>query len=147
MINEEKIALMTNLAIYEKGEGKKSIPMSKYYKSDYMSLKIMNSLILSTLVYLLGVAFGILIQVEQILEELVSMDFLEVGKKLLILYLIVAGVNVAMTYIISRMRFQEERKGLNQYNANLKKLYGIAKKEEKREMQATGGREDGYIGD
>ena len=30
MINQEKVALMTKLAAYEDGEGKKSIPQSKY---------------------------------------------------------------------------------------------------------------------
>ena len=40
MLNEKKIALMTKMAIYEQGEGKKSFPMSKYYRSDYLSLRL-----------------------------------------------------------------------------------------------------------
>ena len=45
MLNEKKIALMTKMAIYEQGEGKKSFPMSKYYRSDYLSLRLINATI------------------------------------------------------------------------------------------------------
>ena len=34
MLNEEKVRVMTKLAIYEQGEGKKYLPISKYYRSD-----------------------------------------------------------------------------------------------------------------
>ena len=31
MLNEEKIKIMNKLAMYEQGEGKKYLPVSKYY--------------------------------------------------------------------------------------------------------------------
>ena len=34
MLNEEKIKIMNKLAMYEQGEGKKYLPVSKYYRSD-----------------------------------------------------------------------------------------------------------------
>lgn len=36
MINEEKVKIMTKLAMYEQGEGKKYLPISKFYRSDYI---------------------------------------------------------------------------------------------------------------
>ena len=53
MLNEKKIALMTKMAIYEQGEGKKSLPMSKYYRSDYISLRIINTVIVTTIAFFL----------------------------------------------------------------------------------------------
>jgi hypothetical protein len=31
MINEEKVKIMTKLAMYEQGEGKKHLPISRYF--------------------------------------------------------------------------------------------------------------------
>ena len=36
MINEEKVKIMDRLALYEKQEGRKYLPVSKYYRSDYI---------------------------------------------------------------------------------------------------------------
>ena len=53
MLNEEKISLMTKLALYEQKEGKKQIPMSGYYKGDYVSLNVLNSTIIGTIAYIM----------------------------------------------------------------------------------------------
>lgn len=132
MLNEEKIALMIKMAVYEQGEGKKSIPMSKYYKSDYMSLRIINSVIVTTIVYFAVLAAVIFVNVEKLLEELVTLDFLVIGKKLLVAYFIILAVNLLMTYIVNFVRFKKYRRGLNEYNRHLKRLYTITKQESKK---------------
>ena len=51
MINEEKkkkIRLMTRIAIYEKTEGKKNEPVARYFRSDYIGLKILGAIISAT---------------------------------------------------------------------------------------------------
>ena len=40
MINEEKVKIMDRLAVYEKQEGRKYLPVSKYYRSDYIGLAL-----------------------------------------------------------------------------------------------------------
>ena len=40
MINEEKVKIMTKLAMYEQGKGRKYLPVSKYYRSDYIGLAL-----------------------------------------------------------------------------------------------------------
>lgn len=139
MLNEEKIALMTKMAIYEKGEGRKSFSMSKYYRSDYMSLKIINSVIVTTLAYMIVVAAAVFVNMETLLDQLVEMDFLQIGKDLLLAYGITVAVNLVMTYVIYRVRFQKYRKGLNEYNGNLKKLYHISKEESAKDAHVAGG--------
>ena len=37
MLNEEKIKIMNKLAMYEQGEGKKYLPVSRYYRSVIIS--------------------------------------------------------------------------------------------------------------
>lgn len=132
MVNKEKVALMTRLALYEQGEGKTGLPMSKYYHSDYMALRLINSVIVTTLVYIMAVALIVLVNVEQFLEEVVTMDLQALGKNILIAYVVVLVINIVITYAIGNYRFKKHRKGLNEYNGNLKKLYYIDKEKKAR---------------
>ena len=43
MLNENKVKMMTKMAIYEKNEGKKMLRTAKYYKGDYVSLAVLKS--------------------------------------------------------------------------------------------------------
>ncbi|MDY5576567.1 MAG: hypothetical protein SPF70_03685 [Lachnospiraceae bacterium] len=138
MLNEKKVALMTKMAIYEQNEGKKSMPMSKYYRSDYMSLRMINSIIVSTLVYVIVLGLVILTNVEKILDDMVTMNYVTMGKNLFLIYVVVVAVNLVMTYIIYSHRFKQYRKGLNGYNGNLKKLYEICKQESRQKEQMRG---------
>ena len=138
MLNEKKIALMTKMAIYEQKEGRKSLPMSKYYRSDYISLRIINTAIVTTIAFFLIAGLAVLVNVEKLLDELVSMDLMKIGKNILIAYIVVILFQTAMTYIVYSYRFKKYRKGLN---GNLKKLYAINKQESK-QMNSQGGLED-----
>lgn len=56
MLNEEKIKIMNKLAMYEQGEGKKYLPVSKYYRSDYIGLALIKNFFLVTIGYGLALA-------------------------------------------------------------------------------------------
>ncbi len=43
MLSEEKIKIMTNLAMFEKKEGNRIFPVNRYFKSDYISSKLLRS--------------------------------------------------------------------------------------------------------
>lgn len=49
MINEEKVKIMTKLAMYEQGKGRKYLPVSKYYRSDYIGLALIKNFFLVTI--------------------------------------------------------------------------------------------------
>lgn len=53
MIDVEKIKIMTKLATYEKGKGKRDIAMNRYAREDYIKYRMLWSSIIAT------VAFGI----------------------------------------------------------------------------------------
>lgn len=53
MLNPGRIKLMTALAMYETGEGKKDIKISSYAKNDYVSLHVLTTVIAVTVAYLL----------------------------------------------------------------------------------------------
>ena len=51
MINEEKVKIMTKLAMYEQGKGRKYLPVSKCYRRDYIGLPLIEIFFLVTIEY------------------------------------------------------------------------------------------------
>ena len=56
MINEEKVKIMTKIAMYEQGKGRRYLPVSKYYRSDYIGLALIKNFFLVTIGYALAIA-------------------------------------------------------------------------------------------
>ncbi len=125
MINQEKVALMTRLAIYEENEGKKNIPMGKYYKEDYVSLHMVNTVIIATISYILILGAVIFAHLEQMMAEIANMDFIKAGKDIAIGYVAMILLYLIISYIVYTIKFKRVRKSLNEYNGNLKKLYAM----------------------
>lgn len=125
MINEEKVALMTKLALYEEKEGKKSIPLGKYYKEDYVGLHMLNTVIVATFSYVLILAVIVFSHLEEMMAEIANMDYVKAGKDILIGYVIMILAYALISYIVYSIKFKRVRKSLNEYNGNLKKLYNM----------------------
>ena len=56
MLNEQRIILMTRLASYEKGEGRRNVKIGNYFRSDYIAIQILKSVVSATLVF--GIVFA-----------------------------------------------------------------------------------------
>ena len=125
MINQEKVALMTKLAIYEENEGRKNIPMGKYYKDDYVSLHMVNTVIVATFSYVLVIAAIVFAHIEQMMAEIANMDFIKAGTDIAIGYVATIFVYLIISYIVYTIRFKNVSKSLYEYNSNLKKLYSM----------------------
>lgn len=122
MVQEEKVKLMTRIAIYEKHEGKTEIPMNTFYKADYVRLNALKTIVSATVVYVLVAALVAVYQVEYILANILKVDY----KKLLTVLLLVYAVWVFMYWLIARIlyakRYEDARSNIIIYNHRLKKL-------------------------
>lgn len=121
---------MTKLALYEQKEGKKNIAGGKYYRSDYVSLAMINSAIIATLAYILILGSIVLVNIETVLSVMTAFDMLELGRMVVVAYIIYMLIYLTITYIISRLRYDNIKSELKSYDNNLKELYTIYKKEE-----------------
>ncbi len=151
MIKEDKVKLMTKLAIYEQGEGKKNIPASKYYRNDYISIKMIESAISTTIVYILLIVIGVLFNIDYLSEHIVSLDLIAIGKKIATGYVIVLIAFLIISYIVYSIRYKKIKKSLDKYGEDLKNLYLMYKKEEmqakrKEEVKAGGNSNDATFG-
>lgn len=122
MVQEEKVKLMSRIAIYEKHEGRTAIPMNTFYKGDYVRLNALKSIVSATVVYVLVAALVAVYQIEYILANILKVDY----KKLLVILLLGYAVWVFMYWLIARIlyakRYEDARSNIIIYNHRLKKL-------------------------
>ncbi len=95
MLNRNKIRLMTKLAAFEKKEGKEVLQTGEYFRSDYISNRILLAELHYTLCFILVVMVGMLMQLENILLNL-SLQYLRGTARLLglayVIGLLITGV-------------------------------------------------------
>ena len=132
MLNEEKIKIMNKLAMYEQGEGKKYLPVSRYYRRDYIGLALIKNFFLVTIGYCLilaGIAayFG-----EYLVDNIHKMDLVAVGRNAVIGYVVVLVVFSVATYIQYSVKYHKAKKSVKEYYQELTQLNKIYSREEKK---------------
>lgn len=131
MLSQERIKLMTRMAAYEENEGKKYMSIGSYFRSDYMGLQVVKSVISSTLAYLIILGLYIYYHFETFMQDIYKMDLMQVGKSLLLYYVIFVAANGLITYIVYSFRYSRAKRSLRRYYRHLKQLaaiYDIEKK-------------------
>ena len=122
MLSEEKIKIMTNLAMFEKNEGKKIFPINSYFKSDYISSKLLRSFFSYTLSFLLGVVLWILCYIERWMNVIRLETVIELGVKVGIVYAAGLAVYLIVSLIVYARRYDYANRGMKVYLAKLKRL-------------------------
>lgn len=125
MLSQERIKLMTKMAAYEENEGKKYMSIGSYFRSDYMGMQILSSIISATLGYLVICGFYIYYHIETLLQDIYRTDLLELGKQVLFYYVIFVAAYALITYIIYSFRYSRAKRSLKRYYRHLKQLAAI----------------------
>ena len=136
MVREENVKLMSKIAIYEKRRGKTDIPMSGYYKSDYVRMNVLKTIVMATVAFLIITATIVMYKLDYILANILKIDYGSLGMGILLIY----GVWVFVYWLVARIlyavRYEKARPNIIDYNHKLKKL----EEESYREiMRAKGG--------
>lgn len=132
MLNEERIKLMTKLASYEADEGKRSVRIGNYFRSDYISLGVIKSVICATIAFIVVFALYILYDFEEFMANIYKTDLVQFGKKILIIYFVFVVAYSIISYLVYTYRYTKARKSLKRYYNNLKKLAFLYEKENKK---------------
>ena len=125
MINDErkkKIRLMTRIAIYEKTEGKKNEPVARYFRSDYIGLKILGAIICATMVFLTVIGLYVVCNSESLLTDFYSIDLLEEARKLILYYIGFVVMYVSIVAVVFFVKYNKAVKYKRIFSRNLKKL-------------------------
>ena len=147
MVNEEKVKIMNRLAMYEHGEGRKYLPVSRYYRSDYIGLALIRNFFLVTIGYVLGLAGVAAYFSEYLMDNVNKINLVKVGIYIIVGYLIVLVVYSILTaylaerlsvltgipwngHLVKKIRSTRSQKKLNaiQRRQNLKNAYQVTER-------------------
>ncbi|MBQ7943573.1 MAG: hypothetical protein IJ326_05880 [Lachnospiraceae bacterium] len=132
MLNEERIKLMTKMASYEANEGKRNMAIGNYFRGDYISVQVIKSIIHATIAFFIVFALFVFYDLELLMADIYKMDLLDLGKTIIIYYLVFVVIYAVISYVVYAYRYAKARKSLKIYYNNLKKLAYLYDKESKR---------------
>lgn len=135
MISEQRVKLMTRLAAYEQGEGKKNAAIGSYFRGDYLGLQIMKTIIYATLAFGLFAALFVMYDSEFLIQELYQIDLMEYAKKLIFYYIGFVGVYSLISYCVYSLRYRKAKRRLKVYFNNLRRLQVLYQRERKDKTQ------------
>ena len=125
MINEDgkkRIRLMTRIAMYEKDEGRKNEPVARYFRSDYIGLKILGAIICATVVFAIIIGLYILCNSETLLADIYKIDLMGKAKELILYYIGFVIVYVSIIAVVFFVKYNQAVKYKRIVSRNLKKL-------------------------
>jgi uncharacterized membrane protein YesL len=129
MLNNRKIRVMTKLALFEQKEGKEDITMSKYYKTDYVRLNVLKTVVNVTIGYVLILLMIGMYKAEYIISKAVTLDFIRIGQYILGFYIMIMTIYITCSIIGYSIKYDQSRKNLSKYYKTLKKLSNIYQEE------------------
>ena len=100
MLNEEKVRYMTELAIFEKNEGKKIFPINRYFKKDYVGGQMFRSFFGYTFCYCLLLLMWVLYKLDELLNDMSIDEILRAGERWGIIYVAGLAVYLFITWIV-----------------------------------------------
>lgn len=125
MLNEERVVLMTRMASYEKGKGRENVKIGNFFRSDYLTIQVLKSVVCSTVAFFLAFGLYVLYDFEVFMQDLYKIDLLAFGQNILTYYAITVISYGVLVYIGCSVRYAMAKKSLKRFYQNLKKLNSL----------------------
>ena len=122
MLNEEKVRYMTELAIFEKNEGKKIFPINRYFKKDYVGGQMFRSFFGYTFCYCLLLLMWVLYKLDELLNDMSIDEILRAGERWGIIYVAGLAVYLFITWSVYAKRYDYASRSQTMYASKLKHL-------------------------
>ncbi len=122
MLNEDKIKLMTSIAMFEKKEGKAIFPAQRYFASDYISSRMLRAFFSYTFCYGLCMLLWALYNMEKFLNTMNLDEVVESVRVTGILYVVGLVFYLIVAFVVYQRRYEYAKGDLKVYVAKLKRL-------------------------
>lgn len=129
MLNEKRVKLMAQMAMYEAKEGQKDFQISGYYQKDYISLHTWTTVIWSTIGYGLTAGAILLIFLDKILSNPSLLRFLMLGGIVLGGYIVTVVISIVVARNIYKKKHADARRRVKRFNRELLQLSKMYEKE------------------
>lgn len=122
MLNEDKMKLMTGIALFEKREGKRIFPVCRYFRSDYICIHMLRSLLTYSFCYVLCGVVWMMYNIERLLNsDGISMVKALAGPALAV-YLAGLAAYEAVTWLVYARRYEYAERGMKVYLTKMTRL-------------------------
>lgn len=122
MVNEEKIRIMTQIALDEEKRYKTEIEESGYYKSDYIRAHVISVVWSLTVSYVLILFLIALYNADYIFVNVARLEYGKLGFAVFGIYVGILILGIFFSYFHFKKKYAENLLALKGYYANLKKL-------------------------
>ena len=144
MLNEDKIELMTGIAMFEKREEKRIAAAGRMFKSDFVGRHMLHAFLRFTAAYVLILGVWAMYSVDRLLSAATLDELMKLGATAGVWYAAGLALYLLITRSIYSRRYDEDSRALRAYMAKLRRLkkrYEFQNK--KRELAKEGRRHDG----
>ncbi len=122
MPDRKKLAEMIALARLETGSRGKKLRLAGYFRSDYLALQLLRTVLCTTAAYCLIVGLFVASRAEKLLEEAVDMNYRIAVTDLLAGYILLMAVTVILTLVFSFGKLRKEERKKEEYIRHLERL-------------------------
>lgn len=129
MLNEKRVKLMTQMAMYETKEGKEDFKVSAYYQRDYASLNTWITAVWSTIGYAIVAGALLLVYLEKILDNASLASMVVLAGVIVIGYIMTIIISAIISYEFYRKKHMDARKRVKKFNHDLISLGKMYEKE------------------
>ena len=133
MINEKKVAVMTRMAAYEAGRGKKDREICSFFRSDYVGFQLLKTWIAVTIAFCILTAIWLLYRIDEITSIFYAMGtdaMLALGKDVLIAYVILCAAYLSASWLIAHVAYGKAHRASVAFDRMLTELDGSEEEEE-----------------
>ncbi len=130
MLSEEKLRLMIRLSNYESGQGKKDLYRTSFYRSDYIHLQVLKTVVAVTISLVLMLVFAMLYRADYLLTNVVSLNYPRIISMVVLIYLLLIFSFIGITIHTATHEYEESRKRVKIYQDTIDDLMNYYDEEE-----------------
>lgn len=131
MLNEQRIIMMTRMAAYESGEGKKNGAIGSYFRGDYIGLQVLKSVCYATISYFLICGMYVLYHFDTIMDGIYEIDLWGTARRAALAYIIMTVAYAVISYIVYSYKYGRAKRKQRAYVGRLRQLSRIYQGEAK----------------
>lgn len=122
MLNENKVKMMTKMAIFEKNNDKDLLCHSKYYKNDYVTFNMIKCMATAIIAYVLIIVLIVAYNLDYIVANVNSLDYVGIGLTLVWTFLVFIVAYAFLAFFVYSRRYENSREDVKKYFLRLTRL-------------------------
>lgn len=123
MLDQNKIILLTNIAVYEQEEGKEDLSINGFFRGDYMGAEVLKAAIYGTIGFAVIFLMYMLYDLETFMVDFYKMDIVEFAQGVLSKYVLFIAIYIVISYFVALYKYTKAKKHVAKYKSALKHLY------------------------